>query len=205
LLYLNIPWTVPGVALKPELLFGDIAFDVSYLPIYVAHLLWAMYVALFYRRLLSRLNERGLARALSRYTVVNMGLSAAAAIFLPYIWVASIGWGGFVLGVKLLTLAGRPDINAVANRRLRGMGLNTMANLGILTLLGLAGAAVSFAYVSPNATTQHAWVYVSCLVTMGMAWLSLNLVAAHVRSDGVSRVLGLLGRSRSATIASSAA
>ena len=189
----GIAWPGPHDLLPQELLWGGHLFDVAYLPIYVAHLAWSIYVALLYSRLFSQLNESFLDRLLSRITVLNMAACVVAAMFVPYIWLASIGWGGIVVGLKLLSISRVRQINGAAKARFMLFGSITIFNLIFLSVLGIIGALVSFRYVTDDAT-GNLWIYISCLFSLIVTYACCVLAPVHVQRKGVSQLLGLLAR-----------
>jgi hypothetical protein len=196
LLDFGLPWPRLAGHLTPELLWDRRLFDVTYLPIYVAHLAWAIYVALFYDRFLARLDERFAQRLLSRFAVVNMALCVLTAVFIPYAWLLSIGWGGMVVGIKLIALSRMRALNSAARTRISLFGLITTVNLIFLSVLGTIGLWVSFRYVT-NGATRNTWIYASSLFSVIMVYTCSVLAPVHVQRKGVSQLLGLLARSRS--------
>lgn len=192
-LIFGLPWSEPPNLLSEEFLWDGRFFDVVYLPIYVAHLAWAIYVALLYQRLLSRFSETPLNRLFSQITVLNMAACVVAAMFVPYIWLASIGWGGIVVGLKLLSVSRVKQINSAARTRFRLFGGVTIFNLVFLATLGVILALVSSRYVT-NHKSINSWIYVSCLFSLIVTYACSVLAAVHVQRRGVSQLLGLLAR-----------
>jgi len=189
----GLNWPGPHEALSEHLLWGGRLFDVAYLPIYVAHLAWSIYVALLYSRMFSQLNESFLGRLLSRTVVVNMAACVVVAMFVPYVWLASIGWGGIVVGLKLMSIAHVKQINSAAKSRFTLFGAITIFNLIFLLVLGIIGAVVSFRYVTDDASARL-WIYISCLFSLIVTYACGVLAPVHVQRKGVSQLLGLLAR-----------
>jgi hypothetical protein len=153
---------------------------------------------MLYNRLFARLNETPAQRLFSRLVVVNVAASAVAAMFFPYVWLASIGWGGIVVGLKLLAISRVPTINSAAKDRFILFGAITSFNLLFLTVLGVVAALSSVRYVK-NADSRDAWIYISCLFALVVAYACAVLSAAHVQHKGVSLLLGLLARTRASS------
>jgi hypothetical protein len=189
----GIVWPGPHRFLTQHLLWGDRFFDAAYLPIYVAHLSWSIYVALLYSRLFSQLNEHFLDRLFSRFVVLNMAACVVTAMFVPYVWLASIGWGGIVVGLKLLTISRARQINGAARARFMLFGSITIFNLIFLLVLGVIGMLVSFRYIT-NESSGNLWIYISCLFSLIVTYACGVLAPVHVQRKGVSQLLGLLAR-----------
>ena len=192
----GLPWPRVAPGLPPQLLWDHALFDVTYLPIYVAHLAWATYIVLFYDRFFSRLDERPAQRLFSRFTVVNLALGALAAVFVPYVWLLAMGWVGLVIGFKLISISKMRDLNNTAKVRFGRLGIVATTNLFFLSTLGAMGLWVSFHYVK-TPSTAHIWVYVSCLFSVIMVYTCSAMSPLHVQQKGVSQLLGLMARSRS--------
>lgn len=172
----------------------DHIFDAVYVPIFVAHGAWAIYITLFYVRILSMLNERPFPRVLTHMVPVLMAACVVIAYFIPYLWMASIGFGGMVLAAKLIQLSHNSDLSAIARDRVGEFGRTTMVGLLLLTLLGVAGAWLSFTFQSyPH--FQENWIAVSLFASLTMAIPCVMLVPYHVEDAAVSEYLGLLARS----------
>lgn len=184
-------WTWAGyVPAKPVV--GH-ALDLSYVPIFVAHFAWAIYVASLYRGLLAKLDLGGWGLFFSRLTVLNMAACVVVAVFIPYAWLASIGWGGLFLGLRLWSLSARPELNMAAKSRIRGFAMVTSANLLFLGGLGGIGLAIAFHYVhDPKAFDW--WLLASAYAGIVLTYSAYALGPVHLQPKAVSQMLGLLAR-----------
>ena len=189
----GLGWLTPRNHIFQQLLWDNRFFDAAYLPIYIAHLAWAIYVALLYRRLFSRLTEDIVNRLFSQIVVINMAACVVVAMFLPYLWLASIGWGGIVVGLKLLSISRARQINSAARSRFILFGSVTIFNTLFLTVLGVIVAFSSVRYVT-NDASRNVWIYASCLFSLTVTYACAVLSSTHVRRKGVSQLLGLLAR-----------
>ncbi|MGH4015683.1 MAG: hypothetical protein ACRDSL_17520, partial [Pseudonocardiaceae bacterium] len=195
LLGFGLRWNVHWSGVEPRYLFNDL-LDVMYLPIFVAHVGWAVYVYLFYERVFSRLDEGLAGRLFSRLVVLNMAACVVASYFMPDLWILLLGWGGVVVGLKLISVARRVELNVVAAMRIGEAGTKTAVNL--LFLLG-GGIYAAFLTIGEIHTTneQNSWLLVSLVVSMAFTWACYSLSAIHVSREAASRTLGLIARSGS--------
>ncbi len=192
----GIPWVRYPLGFQPTLLVASHFFDVTYLPIFVTQFAWATYVALLYERFLSHLNEGPWSRAFSRITVLNMALCVIISMFAPFLWVLSIGWGGTVVGIKLLSLSWRQDLNRAARARMLSFGATTTLVMFFLSILGGIGARVGIAFVNKPSLVHYS-IDISLLFAVILTTACFALSPLHVQRAGVSQLLGLLARARS--------
>ena len=194
LLYFGIHWTPhpPNGPIARPLFSGKI-LDETYIPIYVAHSAWAFYVALIYHRILRHLTETRTERIFSRLTVVNMALCVIAAMVLPGLWLASIAWGGFVLGLKLMSIIRRTGFSRTVTSRIRNFGISTSVNMAILGIIGVA-AMVETTRLVQNANDTDIWILLSSFAAIAMTYAAYALGRIHVQRHAVSAFLGLVSR-----------
>jgi hypothetical protein len=198
LLDFGINWTLVGPSIAHTVKKNFL--DTSYIPIFVPHAAWVIYIALFYDRIFRRINESRSARLFSIVVVVNLIISIGVGIFIPFAWLASIATGGVVLGLKLLALSRRPDLNRTARERLTVFGGTTLFNLLFLACLGVGDLYASLHYVH----TRHAastWVAVNVGLSAMMTYACLVLAPIHVSRSGMSQLLGLMARPRRIVVA----
>jgi hypothetical protein len=192
LLGLGLPWVRLGT-ISPSYSTGKV-FDVMYIPIFIAHGAWMIYVTLFYVRIFAMLNEKGWARLLTHLVPIFMGLCVVIAYFVPYMWVCSIGLGGMFLGLKLTMLSHNRELSAAARTRFGEFGRSTLATLSLLTIAGAAVVWVSFALQGQPQFEQR-WIAVNLLESIVVTVLCGILTPYHVVGAAVSEYLGLLSRS----------
>jgi hypothetical protein len=197
LLDFGIHWTIVG-ALQPLLISRNL-LDANYVPIFLADAAWAVYIGYFYDRVFIRLKEGFWGKLFSMFVVVNILFCIVGSMLVPYAaWIA-LGWGGSVLGTKLIQLSMRRDLNVAARTRLRVFGVTTLFNLVFLGGLGGAFMYLSFRIVH-TAADGHAWLLISLFVSVVLTYACLALAPVHVSRSAVSQILGLMGRSRSAVL-----
>jgi Novel STAND NTPase 1 len=167
--------------------------DMFYLPIFISHGAWSIYVALFYRRFLSFLMETPLRKAMSRLVVVSCALSVIAAVFMPSVWLLSISAGGLVVGIKLIELSKRPRMNKISSDFFRLRGSRTIINVSIVGALG--ATLIYYVHANPISKTvaQNAHVFSVCAAIV-MTWYMLSIRTAHVSKEAASTMLGLIDR-----------
>lgn len=191
LLYFNVDWTIAGPDLYQPV-FSNL-LDASYIPIFVAHTAWLFYIAAFYDRVFIRLHESKAQQILSIVVVVNLVICIGAAIVYPFSWLVAIAFGGFVLALKLVSLARRRDLNRTARDRLMVFGSVTLFNLIFIALLGAASLAVSIETVS-SSDDSGPWLAATTALAIMMTYAAIALAPVHVSRSGVSQILGLMGR-----------
>ncbi len=192
LLGLGIPWVQVG-NIGSVYQNGQEYFDDAYVPIFVAHGAWAIYIALFYVRVLNMLEENRWARLYTMAVPVVMAGCVVTAFFIPYVWTASIGLGGLFLGSKLITLSHSGKFGAGARSRLGEFGKTTVAALFMLTMLGVAGASVSFGFEnSPGFAVK--WISWSLGASLLMTVPCITLAPYHVTRPAAAELLGLMAR-----------
>lgn len=192
LLGLGIPWTRVG-SLQPIYTNSAKIFDGAYVPIFIAHGAWAIYITMFYVRVFSMLRETGWQRLMSRGVQVVMALSVVVAVFIPYAWMFSIGCGGLFLGFKLLALYANDDLGMGARTRIGEFGRTTVAALLVLTALGGGGMYLSFALESQPGF-QSGWVTLSIIWGIVMTIPCLALAPYHISRPAAAELLGLMAR-----------
>jgi hypothetical protein len=167
--------------------------DGNYLPIFVVHLVWAWYVMLYYERVLAFVKQGAFGQLFSKFVVANMCLCVLAAMFFPAVWILSIGWGGFIVGLQAFIIGKRKDLNLAAKRRLLEYAGTTVFNTIIIIAMGclvIAGIASYDLFV-----TAPTWVYFgSSTMSFVLTFVGLLLGRWHVTAEGASRLLGLLSR-----------
>ncbi len=109
---------------------------------------------------------------------------------------AAVGWGGMLLGIKLVILSHRSDLSGAAAERLREFGVVTLFNLVFITGIGAAVAYLSFWLVRTE-EEQQTWVAVTIFFSIMLTYASMALAPLHVSRPAVARLLGLVGRERS--------
>lgn len=194
LLYLGLPWTL-AQHVRPAPLFGSL-LDQSYLPIFIVHMAWVVYVGLLYHRILRHLRESRAAKWCSRCAVLNMAACVLVAVLIPSAWLAAIAWGGLVVGFRLVFLARNKTLNSTAKKRVRAWGWSTAANMGFVGILGGTGIALTSKYVHSVADART-WTLVSAVLATAMTYVCYALCRIHVRREAVSQLLGLLSRGSS--------
>jgi Kef-type K+ transport system membrane component KefB len=163
------------------------------LPIYAAHLAWAIYLGLFYHRVFRHLQESRRARALSLATVLVIPPCAIAAMVLPETWVLSIAVCGMVIGLKMLTLGWTSDVNPAARERMRNMGRITTSNMVIAALIGTVVLGMSIVLVHGEPATQY-WTIAMITFSTIFTIACFVLVHAHVGRQATGLTLGVLAR-----------
>jgi hypothetical protein len=195
LLDLGIHWTLIGPNISAPIKMN--LLDASYIPIFVPHAAWTIYISLFYDSVLARLNETRLSRSFSIFVVVNMAASVVVSVFIPFAWLLGIGTGGLVLALKLMSLASREDLNRTARNRLREFGSTTLFNLAFLVGLGAADLIVSLRLVHPHLHSHsdvNTWLALNIALSVVMTYAAVILASLHVSPSGVSQLLGLMAR-----------
>jgi hypothetical protein len=156
-------------------------------------------VALLYERFLSHLDGGPLSRAFSRFTVLNMALCVIISMFAPFLWVVAIGWGGTVVGLKLLSLSWRQDLNRAARARMLSFGATTILVMFFLSILGGIGAWVGISFVDKSSFVHYS-IYISLIFAVILTAACFALSPLHVQRAGVSQLLSLLARTRSGIV-----
>jgi hypothetical protein len=193
LLYFGIDWYVIGGGPNPQPLIGGALLDETYLPIYLAHLGWAIYLGLFYHRIFRYLDEDGPARALSIATVAVIPPLAVAAMLIPSVWILSIAGCGFVVGVKMLSLGRTKRVNAAARARMANMGQITTVNMIMAGLVGAVVLGLSLVVVHGESGARF-WTIAMIMWSIVLVFACLALVSAHVGQRAAALMLGLLAR-----------
>ena len=113
-----------------------LGIDPYYLPVFISHLGWSFYVTISYRRVFSLLKEKPLGRFLSILSLFTCAGSVILAVFIPYFWIFSIGFGGFWIGVKFLQLSTIEGLSTISKNTFRSTGGQTVFNVLFAILLG---------------------------------------------------------------------
>jgi hypothetical protein len=198
LLQFGIPWVVVKRGPQTEPLLGGAILDLTYFPIFMAHVSWAVYVCLFYHRVCRHIRS-GRLRAMGRFMVVNMALCVVAAIFVPYIWVDSIAWGGFGVGLTLLAISRQKALSPLARVRTQTTAWITMVNTLFLGLVGGLAIGLSVQYVNTQRAT-HYWILASLFGAVALTYACYTMMTIHTLRAAVAKLLGLLARSRGALV-----
>ena len=196
LLILRLTGTLYGVdwgwfnLLKGFKLSG-MGIDIYFLPVFASHLAWSIYVALFYRRLFSRLRESRLARALSIFTVINCAGWVTLAVFKPYYWLWSIGMGGLAIGAKFSQLAKSSAPSNISEQYFGKIALRTIVNLLITSTLGIGMVYCVHFYGSTEAVARILNA-ISFFLSIIMTYYMLAIRADHITRNAASKMLGLI-------------
>ncbi len=193
LLYFGIDWYLFNSGPHARPLIGGRLLDETYLPIYLAHLSWAIYLGLFYHRIFRYLHERGIARILSVATIAVIPPMAIAAMLIPSAWILSIAACGFVVGIKMLSLGRTKRINVAARARMENMGQITTVNMIMAGLIGGVALGLSIVAVHGESGTNY-WTIAMVMWSMVLVFACLALVTAHVGRRAAALTLGLLAR-----------
>jgi len=173
-----------------------IGIDIYYFPIFISHLAWFIYIALFYRRFLSYIKESKIRSLFSKFTVVNGAALVLASAFFPHFWFFLIGLGGFPVGWKLLQLSRTPDLAMdLYVIFCRNTGRNTMINVSIVMVLGL-----TFIYYVHNSSLSYNLVerfnILNILATILMVYYMITVTPIHITRNATSKMMGLIDRGK---------
>ena len=164
-------------------------FDPYYLPVFISHLAWSIYVCTMYRRFLRFLNEGRGGRFLSKVTVVLCTACVTTAAFMPHWWLLSIGVGGLGVGIKWGQLCCSRRISKVAKREFGTYAFRTIGNLILVSLGGLA--LIYFVGNTPMSQALVASIQkFSLAVALIMTWYMIH-VSSHLSAEMSSIMLGL--------------
>ncbi|MCL2749526.1 MAG: hypothetical protein FWE96_00745 [Coriobacteriia bacterium] len=179
-------------------------FDRNYFPIFLAHLIWVYYVMYFYERILlyvdpvkigGQIKIRQVSlQIFSVAVVVIMCGCVIAAMFYPSVWVASIGLGGFLVGLRawVITLAYRQDLNDAGRKRVSRYGVLTMVLSAMILIVGIISIVAVVQYEITRMEME--WLFASwvlCVVLFVTGWI---LRGEHVSPGAASSFLGSLAR-----------
>ena len=184
---------VPWSPIAPIYVYDEKWIDVAYLPAFVSHAVWALYIFLFYERILRRLVESKRQAVFSAFTFVNMASCVVVAMFFPEFWIIAIGWGGLVLSLKLWVVARRPELTDVSSQRLRDFAATTGFNLTFAAAAGVVGATFAHQLVS-DSHENLVWTAFGLMFCIPATWACWALAPSHVTQAAASRTLGLLAR-----------
>lgn len=172
---------------------SNIGIDIYYLPVFVSHLAWSIYVTLFYRRFFSQLREKSLARVLSKFTVVLCTACVVTAVFVPYFWLFSIGIGGLGIGLKLLQLAKSPGLSKISIDFFSRIAIPTLINLAVVVAVGLAVIYYVHSALLTQTLVEQLNVFFY-FISMVMTYYMLAVRPEHTTKDAASKMLGLVDR-----------
>lgn len=167
--------------------------DSSYILIFVPYVAWIIYLGLFYDRFLINLRESTGQRALSIFIVLNLLVSVAISIVVPFAWLLAIATGGIVFAIKIMLLSRRTEMNLVGRNRLAYLASRTLWNLAFVALLGAAALYFGKLKVGSDSTITW-WVYLNGVASLGITYWCLAIAPNHVTRRGSSELLGLIGR-----------
>ena len=193
LCYFGIDLTPGQNGPRPWPIWGHF-LDRTYAPIFVAHMAWSVYVGLFYHRVFRHLKETRRGRVFSKVVVLNMAACVVIAMVFPAAWLASIAWGGTIVGAKLMTLARGRELPRVSQDRFGATWTATVGNMFFVAIFGALAIVMSVKYVH-SAPATRLWTIVSLLTSTAMFYGCLALARVHVLRAAVSRLFGLLARS----------
>lgn len=177
---------------SPALKASEGMIDVVYLPIFISHLAWAIYVMTFYRRFFGNLDEPFFARLLSKFTVVNCAACVAAATLYPQAWIISIGCGGVGIGLKLYSLSRTRDLARHSRDIFSTLGRTTMGNCAVMVGAGLLLLIGARHFPHPEAWLVPAFY----LLGIPMTYFMLVLAPKHISTNAASQKMGLFDRGR---------
>lgn len=195
----GLPWTRAG-SLEPQYTVANSYLDATYVPIYLCHGAWATYICLFYIRILDKLAEPPLPRLVSLSVPIFMASCVTAAVFVPYVWVASVGLGGLYFAIKLISLGLSASVGAGARARMLEFGRTSGAALAFCAALGIGAAWACFQF-DDVVGFQARWTILSILVSITMTLPAIALAPYHIQGPAVPEFLGLLGRSPRGAVA----
>ena len=171
----------------------SLGIDFNYIPIFISHLAWSIYVTSFYRRFFSLLRESLFSRILSKYTVINCTACVVTAVFLPYYWILSIGIGGLFIGLKMYQLSRSKGLSKISNTFFRNMATPTCINLAFIIILGLA----LIFYVerqAPSAELAEQIVVLSFFAAIVLTYFMVIVSPSHITRNAASKMLGMIDR-----------
>lgn len=169
--------------------------DIHYIPVFVSHLAWSIYVTLFYRRFFSHLNESEFGRLFSKFTVVTCTACVLTATFLPYFWLLSIGVGGVAIGLKVCQLSRTPGLGKISVAHFKSMGIKATINSVIVILFGLVLITYVHSTTFSDSLVQQFDV-VAILLAMVMTYYMIFVTPNHITRNATSKMMGLYDRGR---------
>lgn len=184
----NWDWFNDLYAIKPN----QKLLDIYYIPVFVSHLAWSIYVTMLYRRFFFLLKESWLARLFSKITVINTTICVIIATFWPYYFILSIGWGGFLLGFKLLQLSFKSGLNKISVNYYRSMAFVTLINMLVVISIGI----VMIYWFSRNDFLQDSSLFIITLYfsSIILTYFMLAIRVDHTSKNASSKMLGLIDR-----------
>jgi hypothetical protein len=193
LLYSGLGWYVVGNGPRAHPLIGAVWFDETYVPIFLAQFTFAVYLALFYHRILRHLHEGLIARAFSQLTIVIVLPCALAAALIPHAWVLSVACCGSGIGFKMVSLGRASHVNEAARERMMNMGRITLSNMVGVVLIGAVVLGMSIVLVHGAAGTKY-WTIGMIMWSIMFTTAAIVLIPAHVGARATALTLGLLDR-----------
>ncbi|UCH62752.1 MAG: hypothetical protein JSU77_13355 [Fidelibacterota bacterium] len=170
-------------------------FDTLYLPVFISHLAWSIYVTLLYRRLFSIIKEERISKILSKYVVLSCTLCVLAAVFIPYCWMLSIGIGGLVVGFKFYRLSKIKGLPSISIEYFKSTGGKTMLNVSVVIIIGL----VTIYYINNTNISKNIFEYyqaTSYFMSIVMTYYMLAVRPIHITKKATTKMLGLIDRGK---------
>lgn len=173
-----------------------VGIDLYYIPVFLSHMAWFIYICMMYKWLLSNISESRIARVFSQFVVLNCAAVIILAVFVPYVWLLSIGIGGLPVGIKLFLLSRVPKSSASPPIAfLRRTGRNTIINVSIVILLGIW---MIYAVETSDFSVRfiERMNLVSLATALVMTYYMLVVTPLHATQVAASRIMGLIDRPR---------
>ncbi len=184
--------------------------DWSYIPIFIAQFLWAIYVAELINKIYLRIDKGLSAHSLSLFMLIVVLVGMIWTAFSPGLWLFWIGISGFAVGLKFLVIGYKIRRHADKHNRFWIVGIYTLVNcsfliwigyvwipriewdlmeLGILFETNISQIIGSFVTLSP--ITDYLWNYYAFIP---LIVYFLYMYNAHVNRDSAVEFIGLHGR-----------
>ena len=186
---LGLAWTAQS-RIGMNYLSGRQIIDGNYLPIAIAHTVWAFYVSLSFDNSYNHLRESRKRRALSWLVLINMVACVVAAYFWPELWVVTVGWGGVVLGMKMYSIGSMRGVSVPGAREFRKGGTLTIVNTLVLTAVGF----VLYLTVWRQKNGGESWLPLSWFISIIISYAGIELTRRHVSPRSARQFLNLLAR-----------
>lgn len=178
-------------------LIGDKFLDAAYLPLFLCSYVWACYVAEFYTRVLSKIDKEPSQKLGSIMVVFAMFLCIIAPMFIPSVWLVTIGLGGVAVGLRFLAISKRKDLNSYAKRYFLEIARPTLFNAGLVVFFGIMGLY----FVGTTQLLLEDFVYhrlvVMLVASCANVYACALLERRHLSPQGASLLLGVLQRPKS--------
>lgn len=166
--------------------------DIYFIPVFVAHFAWSIYVTMLYRRYFSMLKENIFAKFLSKFTLINTSICVIVAIFIPHYFILSIGLAGLVIGIKFLQLSFKTGLNNISVNFFRSMAYLTIINMVVVSFIGIA----VIYWFSQSQLTVDNQIFIIALyfLSMVLTYFMLAIRGEHISRNAASKMLGLIDR-----------